>query len=190
MRNCLSKCLEDLESTTEFVSWSLHTNGRPGLRSIIASMPQEQAPSPPTAAPSSSTALVGRGHAGQLMRTPTPAMSASMEAEMPTGPQVRETRKWIALASPVRARRRVGLGSARCAGHGDGGGERRRGCDPRERVGGSERAVGRLTKTNFPQCCKVIGCKNDAMRRSGRNCKSRAGPVGGTARCLPEMLFP
>eukprot|EP00240_Pyramimonas_obovata_P003576 CAMPEP_0118946316 /NCGR_PEP_ID=MMETSP1169-20130426/44011_1 /TAXON_ID=36882 /ORGANISM="Pyramimonas obovata, Strain CCMP722" /LENGTH=824 /DNA_ID=CAMNT_0006892251 /DNA_START=57 /DNA_END=2531 /DNA_ORIENTATION=- len=83
MRSCLSRCLEDLESTTEFVTWSLHTNGRPGLRNIIANMPQRPADTP------ARQQLPEPGPA--VARTPTPAMSAVYDPEPPSGPQAQLT---------------------------------------------------------------------------------------------------
>lgn len=45
-QECQAKCLEDLRSTTEFVSWSLHSGNSTGLRSLLTSPQQgEQAAS-------------------------------------------------------------------------------------------------------------------------------------------------
>ena len=35
MRECQQKCLEDLQSTTEFVTWSLHSGNKAGLRTVL-----------------------------------------------------------------------------------------------------------------------------------------------------------
>ncbi|KAK3268569.1 hypothetical protein CYMTET_22934 [Cymbomonas tetramitiformis] len=46
MRNVLGKTMEDLESTTEFVSWSLHSQGSAGLQHVLSTL----SCAPPTAA--------------------------------------------------------------------------------------------------------------------------------------------
>ena len=35
-RGCRARCLEDLASTTRYVTWSLHTKGRDGLRGVLS----------------------------------------------------------------------------------------------------------------------------------------------------------
>ena len=35
-RSCKHRCQEDLQSTTRYVTWSLHTRNTRGLRSILA----------------------------------------------------------------------------------------------------------------------------------------------------------
>ena len=34
-RQCRNKCLEDLQSTTRYVTWSLHTKSRTSLKSML-----------------------------------------------------------------------------------------------------------------------------------------------------------
>ena len=69
-RSCKAKCLEDLESTTRYVTWSLHAkNTRGGLKSVISKMRPDQAssqsqkasgstPGPSAPDPSSSNSLL------------------------------------------------------------------------------------------------------------------------------------
>jgi hypothetical protein len=75
VRDCQQKCLDDLHSTTEFVSWSLHSGNKAGLRAVLgggsrsSSSAAAAAPSAPGAA-SSSTALVaadGSAAPGRVM---------------------------------------------------------------------------------------------------------------------------
>ena len=44
VRECQAKCLEDLASTTDFVTWSLHAGNKQGLRSVLGVAPQPAAP--------------------------------------------------------------------------------------------------------------------------------------------------
>ena len=37
VRDCQAKCLDDLHSTTEFVTWSLHAGNKAGLRAVLGS---------------------------------------------------------------------------------------------------------------------------------------------------------
>jgi hypothetical protein len=69
--------------------WSLHTNGRPGLRNMLSGVPSTTAAASTPAsvhAPGSSVSA-----SGTLMRTPTPAMAAAAATEAPTGPQAQLT---------------------------------------------------------------------------------------------------
>ena len=34
-KTCLSKCLEDLQSTTRYVTWSLHTKSKTSLKAML-----------------------------------------------------------------------------------------------------------------------------------------------------------
>ncbi|PIM98657.1 Dynamin GTPase [Handroanthus impetiginosus] len=43
-RSCREKCLEDLESTTRYVSWSLHNKNRAGLRQFLDSFGGSEQP--------------------------------------------------------------------------------------------------------------------------------------------------
>ena len=36
MQTCRSKCLEDLQSTTRYVTWSLHTKSRSSLKAMLS----------------------------------------------------------------------------------------------------------------------------------------------------------
>jgi len=66
VRDCQSKCLDDLHSTTEFVTWSLHAGNKAGLRAVLggrtaaaaAAAAQQPPPPPPAAGGASSQALI------------------------------------------------------------------------------------------------------------------------------------
>ena len=36
LQTCRSKCLEDLQSTTRYVTWSLHTKSRSSLKAMLS----------------------------------------------------------------------------------------------------------------------------------------------------------
>lgn len=75
-RDCQGKCIEDLMSTTEFVTWSLHSNNKAGLRSVLGggrgrgSQQQQHLAAQPAASSSSS----GSGAGGAIV--PAPAAGA------------------------------------------------------------------------------------------------------------------
>ena len=78
MRECQAKCGEDLQSTTEFVTWSLHANNRAGLRSVMAA---GAAAGAARAAAAAATASQPRaGAAAAAAAAPAHAASASHPA--------------------------------------------------------------------------------------------------------------
>ena len=42
VKACQDKCREDLASTTQFVTWSLHSGNKSGLKSVLAGREQER----------------------------------------------------------------------------------------------------------------------------------------------------
>jgi hypothetical protein len=70
MRDCQQKCLEDLQSTTEFVTWSLHSGNKAGLRAVLGTGGRRGDAAPP--AP-----VAPAGAPGALVATAAPAESAA-----------------------------------------------------------------------------------------------------------------
>lgn len=60
VRECQAKCLDDLHSTTEFVTWSLHAGNKAGLRAVLGgrAAPAAAPPPPAAAAAGASQALI------------------------------------------------------------------------------------------------------------------------------------
>lgn len=75
-RGCRARCLEDLASTTRYVTWSLHTKGRDGLRGVL-SRPQSNSggsgSSSHDGGNSSNNAIVRRGGDSLTSGAPTAA---------------------------------------------------------------------------------------------------------------------
>ena len=69
MRECQQKCMEDLQSTTEFVTWSLHSGNKAGLRSVLSASARRAEPARADAAPTAGAAAAGgaAGAAGALV---------------------------------------------------------------------------------------------------------------------------
>ena len=50
VKACQEKCREDLQSTTSFVTWSLHSGNRAGVESVLGPKREPEAPPPPARA--------------------------------------------------------------------------------------------------------------------------------------------
>lgn len=72
-RDCQQKCIEDLMSTTEFVTWSLHSGNKAGLRSVLGGGQRGGRHAAVAAQPaaSSSSSITGGG-GGALVPAPQP----------------------------------------------------------------------------------------------------------------------
>ena len=63
-RSCRAKCLEDLQSTTRYVTWSLHTKSRASLKSMLNRV--RAAPASPAASTLGATRVTGLRLASHL----------------------------------------------------------------------------------------------------------------------------
>lgn len=75
-RECRNKCLEDLQSTTRYVTWSLHTKSRTSLKSML-----NRVRPPHLRAPLGAAALRAMSGAhSQTQKPPAPVRSAAVTA--------------------------------------------------------------------------------------------------------------
>ena len=72
VRECQAKVLEDLQSTTEFVSWSLHAGNAAALRSVMGAAAQR--------APAAGAAAAAAGGSGALVAAPGSLVPAGFDA--------------------------------------------------------------------------------------------------------------
>jgi hypothetical protein len=81
VRDCQAKCLDDLHSTTEFVTWSLHAGNKAGLRAVLGSSRGGAVAGAASGAPPAPAAGFGGG-GGSMSQALIPADGANAPARV------------------------------------------------------------------------------------------------------------